>query len=97
MSILNQESFTKALNSTFSIEFPDQTIDLKLVECLDQTSEAMPDFIRFSLLFETQGPFFEQAMYPLEHSELGTNELLLVPVHGDDKGFQYEAIVNYKK
>ncbi len=97
MSLLNKDELVKAVNSNFDIQAEDKTIQLKLIECLDQTSNAMPDYERLSLLFESKGPLLAQASYSLNHPKIGHQELFLVPVHGDDNGFQYEAIINRKK
>jgi hypothetical protein len=49
----------------------------------------------FSLLFHgPQTPFIPQAIYKLQHAELGVLEIFLVPVAKDKDGFQYEAVFN---
>lgn len=96
MSLISQENFRKAQNSNFTIELNDQLFNLKLVECSDHTSNDVPDFERFSLIFESNDPLLQQSTYSLHHAELGVNDLFLVPVHGDDEVFQYEAIINRK-
>lgn len=97
MSTINQDSFRQAVNSYFTIELNDNSTKLKLIECSDQTSNDVPNFERFSLLFESSDSLLEQSTYSLNHPELGSNDLFLVPVHGDDKGYQYEAIINQKR
>jgi len=97
MSQISQDNFRQAINSTFTIELNDQLFNLKLIECSDHTSKDVPDFERFSLLFESNGPLLQQSTYSLHHAELGVNDLFLVPVHGDDDVFQYEAIINMMK
>lgn len=96
MSQISQETFRKVLNSNFSLQHDEQSYQLKLIECSDQTSDAVPDFERFSLIFESTDPLLDQSTYTINHPELGTTDLFLVPVHGDDKGFQYEAVINRK-
>jgi len=97
MSQISQDDFRQALQSNFTVELNDQTFDLQLVECSDHTSEDVPDFERFSLIFESSDPLLLQSTYSLHHSELGVNDLFLVPVHGDDQVVQYEAIINREK
>ena len=97
MSTISQDACRQALNSNFTIKQGDNNTQLTLIECSDQTSNNVPDFERFSLLFESSDSLLEQSTYSLYHAELGSNELFLVPVHGDDNGFQYEAIINRKK
>ncbi len=48
---------------------------------------------QFSVVFacdETE--VFEQGVYQVNHQQLGSFELFLVPVFGDDKGVHYEAV-----
>ena len=51
----------------------------------------------FSLIFEAKGAKLEQGVYTVEHGELGTADLLLVPLHpgevdGKDEDEIYEAV-----
>ncbi len=48
---------------------------------------------QFSVVFSCAEPtVFNQGVYKISHHELGTFELFLVPVFGDDKGVHYEAV-----
>lgn len=94
MPNLNQDLLREALNSQFTIQTEEKPTTLILTECTDQTSPEVPDYERFSLIFESSDPLLEQNTYSLQHQSLGDFDLFLVPVHGDDKGFQYEAIIN---
>ena len=47
----------------------------------------------FSLIFRVPAPDrFEQKIYRMEHSVIGTFELFLVPIGRDSEGYQCEAI-----
>jgi len=49
----------------------------------------------FSLFFHgPQTPFLQQAIYKLQHAELGALEIFLVPIARDKDGFEYEAVFN---
>jgi len=51
--------------------------------------------IQFSMIFTgPQNAPLKQGIYRLDHSELGTLDLFLVPIGSDKNGVQYEAIVN---
>ena len=51
--------------------------------------------IQFSMVFSgPQNAPLKQGIYRLEHGALGTLNLFLVPIGKDQKGVQYEAIVN---
>jgi hypothetical protein len=55
----------------------------------------MPGYESFSLLFQGPAePFLPQAIYPLEHAQLGAFALFLVPVGKNAAGFLYEAVLN---
>jgi hypothetical protein len=47
----------------------------------------------FSLLFQgPQSPVLPQSIYPLEHAELGTLPLFIVPIGREEEGILYQAI-----
>lgn len=49
----------------------------------------------FSLFFQGPlAPYMPQAIYKLQHAELGSLEIFLVPVAKDKDSFQYEAVFN---
>ena len=96
MTTLNQDLFNNSLNTQFSIQHADDTTQLTLIECSSLTSVNVPDYERFSLIFESSDPLLSQATYTLKHPTIGSQDLFLVPIHGDDKCFQYEAVINRK-
>ncbi len=49
----------------------------------------------FSLLFQDEArSSLHQRIYELDHTEMGTFSLFLVPVDADEKGHYYEAVFN---
>ena len=53
---------------------------------------------RFSAFFSGPGDrFLSQNTYSIEHDQMGTFALFLVPVKQDQNGFRYEAVFNYYK
>jgi len=94
---LRLEHFTGCLEDTFRADAGDAgAVDLTLL-----TAEELPSAKRakegerrgFTLTF--RGPRevpLEQAIYPLEHADLGPQGIFLVPVHEDDEGRYYEAV-----
>lgn len=47
----------------------------------------------FSIVFrQASGPILPQAIYRVEHSDIGTFELFLVPIGPDGGGMRYEAV-----
>src|SRR5262245_54115618 len=88
------DTFSSHLNSKFQMHYGDsQTAELELISVTDVGSS--PRQIQFSLIFlapET-APVW-QSIYRLDHDELGTLNLFLVPIGKDRQGVQYEAIIN---
>jgi hypothetical protein len=85
-SELENKKFRVTLNETTSIE-----LEVIAVQDLGTTEKQE----RFSIIF--RGPndiFLHQAIHRLEHEQLGTLELFLVPIGKADEGFEYEAAFN---
>ncbi len=97
---LTEEEFSKHLNTTFHVIFPDGQLDLELDEVKSYAKKAVEHqgMERFSLFF--QGPIqpkLPQYSYTLQHDQMGEFEIFLVPVGRADRGFRYEAVFNYFK
>jgi hypothetical protein len=64
-----------------------------LIEVIDGRSTPRQE--QFSLLFRApQDEPIQQGTYWLEHDQLGSGELFLVPVSKDDNGVCYQAVFN---
>lgn len=92
--ILNLSSFSPHLNTKFRVRANEQSVvETELITAEDMGSTPRQE--RFSLVF--RGPheqFLAQGTYTVEHDEMGTLGLFLVPIARDDDGFQYEAVFN---
>jgi hypothetical protein len=89
-----REQFAEQAGSTFKVTFgPESTVEMRLVEVNERKRDERRD--AFSLLFlaPPETPVC-QNLFAIEHPVLGTMELLLVPVGGDDQGIKYEAVFN---
>jgi hypothetical protein len=96
---LTEAEFSKHVKTKFRIA-TEQLIELELTEVKGYLSKAheQTGMERFSAFF--RGPKnrpLPQQVYSLEHERMGTFELFLVPIGGDDDGFRYEAVFNYFK
>jgi hypothetical protein len=98
---LTQEVFARQLHSKFRVraETP-RPVELELVEVKGWYSQTMEQggMERFSLFFT--GPadiLLPQQSYPLEHEQLGTLDIFLVPVARTEEGLRYEAVFNFFK
>ncbi|MEP6848645.1 MAG: hypothetical protein ABI999_07300 [Acidobacteriota bacterium] len=89
-----KDQFFSELNSQFRARLGDgPAFDLTLVDSHVQLSTASQEC--FTLLF--RAPLDSepvQSIYRLDHENLGTMEIFLVPVKKDDEGLYYEAVFN---
>ena len=87
------ETFSQLSNKKFVMHFGEsQSTELELVNVADVGSSDRQ--IQFSLVFVGRNAPVMQGIYRLEHGELGTFDLFLVPIGMDQNGIQFEAIFN---
>ena len=87
------ETFSQLTNKKFVMHFGEsQSTELELVNVADVGSSDRQ--IQFSLVFVGRNAPVMQGIYRLEHDELGTFDLFLVPIGMDQNGIQFEAIFN---
>jgi hypothetical protein len=101
LETFTRESFASRLNEHFRLELDAARIlDLELVELtsLGAQSAAPPrpgvaPRAPFSVVFRgPRDPVLPQRIYRLQHAEIGTFELFLVPIGRDASGTRYEAV-----
>lgn len=102
MSELTEKSFAQHLNTKFRARAAEgaEPVELELVDVKGYSPGAneQDGMERFSLFL--QGPaeaFLPQNTYALEHEQMGTHELFMVPVARNQQGFRYEIVFNYFK
>jgi hypothetical protein len=95
---LTQKSLSEQLHTKFRLSSaPGQSVEVELVEVTDN-GEVAGQTERFSALFRSSlEQFFQQGTYTLEHEQLGSFELFIVPIRKDEAGFYYEAVFNRVK
>jgi hypothetical protein len=95
---LNYTPFAECLGSAFQLTYGEAaTLSLELQEAQPlRLPEHQPQAREpFSLIFRGPlDPQLPQAIYPLEHGQLGELEIFLVPIKRDAQGMYYEAIFN---
>lgn len=94
---LTSDSFTKYLNTTFSINFTeDLSEEAELVEITaHKTGSNNPELKSFSLIFRTtSSQNHAQGTHRINHSEMPEMFIFLVPIGPDGNGFCYEAVFN---
>ena len=96
LSLLTVSDFRLHMGSGFRL-YADDVLEVELVEVDDVggRSGVAPEGPRapFSVVFlGPRDPVLPQRIYRLEHDELGTLDLFLVPIGRDDAGVRYEAV-----
>ncbi len=96
---LTEKEFSKHVNTKFRVA-GEQPIELELTDVkgyLGKSNE-QTGMERFSAFFRgpADRPLMQQT-YSIEHEQMGTFDLFLVPLSRDESGFRYEAVFNYFK
>lgn len=93
---LTLDDFRPLLDDTFAVHAGEQAAQFRLVSA-QPVGEGRTNGKRapFSLTFQAPPEVRPvQGLYRLEHEELGTLEMFLVPVAGDQQGTDFEAVFN---
>jgi hypothetical protein len=100
---LSKESFAELLNTKFRVlleseDAPEVELELAEVAEFPTLTHSRSDVERFSLYFYGPGDFFlPQSTYRLAHERLGEQDIFLVPVAQEPRGYRYEAVFSYYK
>ncbi len=89
---LTKKSFDPHLGSSFRLHAEDSAVELRLVECRGLSGargRREPFSIVFRAPMDTRLP---QNTYRLEHDEMGSLDLFMVPIGPDSEGMRYEAV-----
>lgn len=94
MTLPNKQQFEQYLNDPFHIKFgTTESYACLLKEVNSTVNKEASHNQQFSVIFSCNDvTAFEQGVYSTTHEKLGEFELFLVPVFGDEKGVQYEAV-----
>jgi hypothetical protein len=89
---LTVDDFERRKDETFTLKIPQLELPLKLSKATRLGESGRPGGA-FALYFlSAPGPFLPQAIYPLEHAELGRLDIFLVPLGPREGGNLYESI-----
>lgn len=90
----NLDTFAGRINTRFRIKQESSDgVELELVEAKDTGST--PRQVQFSIVFRgPHNPQLVQGIYKIEHDEIGTFDLFIVPIRRDQDGMYYEAVFN---
>ena len=95
LHLLQSSDFSPYVGKDFTIRFSETlAAEAKLLEVIDLTAHPNQQRKPFSLLFETRqkNQHYPQAIYTVEHPDLGALAIFLVPVGFGSEGSQYEAV-----
>jgi len=92
--ILHSADFRACLHTPFELASPTgERVPLELAQVQEAINTARIE--SFSLFFRGPlTPVYPQAIYRLQHENLGPVEIFLVPVGPDGDAMQYEAVFN---
>ena len=93
LDTLNYEELSAQVNTKFRLTEMTDPIELELIEAPEP--KITPGQKIFSLVF--LGPkdlLLPQRMYQLDHDQLGSGRLFLVPIGQSEEGVRYEAVFN---
>lgn len=97
LTTLHYEDFARHVNSKFRVQLDaDAMIEMTLINVEDRSPS--PRHEQFALTFKApvDAPP-HQGIYQLEHEQLGSGAIFLVPISKDLSGITYEAIFNRKR
>lgn len=83
------ETFRPLLSQRFELVAGDGRVDLELVDVTESAAPGTERRAQFSIVFSgPPDPILPQAIYGIEHPELGAFDLFLVPIEAG----RYEAV-----
>jgi hypothetical protein len=88
-----KDVFAGLVNSTFRLHTAEGDLAMRLVEF--EEGRASTEYEQFSLIFSAdEGAPPEQGVYHVEHNEVGSFDLFLVPIAANGGGIDYQAVFN---
>jgi hypothetical protein len=97
LDLLHYEDYAAHINSKFSAQCQNgSTIELELTQVEEKSFSPRQE--QFSLTFHAPlGATLEQQIFDLQHEQLGSGLMFLVPIGQDANGISYEAVFNRPK
>jgi hypothetical protein len=97
LAVLQFESFSPHLGSTFELQLGESTIGLTLTQATKAQTQVYPGMVRepFSLIFRSASAVvLPQRIYPFKHASMGALNIFIVPVGREPQGIVYQAVFN---
>jgi hypothetical protein len=92
---LSYGDFKDYLNQSFNITFePNVTLTAELIEATEFKNYSPLERKPFSVVFRTEqkNEYYQQAIFLVDHPDIGEIPLFLTPKGLDNKGMMYEAV-----
>lgn len=97
LDLLHYEDYAPHVNSKFTAQFPNGvTLDLELTKVEEKSPSPRQEQFILTFRGPLNGPR-EQQIFNLEHEQLGSGIMFLVPIGLDANGLIYEAVFNRPK
>lgn len=94
---IRQADFDKHAGETFTVHLETGDPTALTLKEIAPVKIAPKGHESFALIFDgPKEPYLEQKLYKVTHPQLGETAIFLVPVAGDDSGYDYEAVYNIK-
>jgi hypothetical protein len=97
VDVLQFESFSPYLNSTFAVRTGEAKVELVLTQATRAPTSAYPGMARepFSLTFQSASPeVLPQSLYAFDHPAMGQLDIFIVPIGREGGGVVYQAVFN---
>lgn len=97
LETLTHADFAPHVNTKFRMRLPsDAALEIELIQAEEHPSGPHQERFTLSFLAPLEAPI-QQGIYQIEHEQLGTGGLFLVPVSRDESGLSYEAVFNRRR
>ncbi|MEP7336636.1 MAG: hypothetical protein ABI977_02635 [Acidobacteriota bacterium] len=97
LETLTHADFAQHVNTKFRMRLPSDTaLEIELIQAEEYTSAPHQERFTLSFLAPLEAPA-QQGIYQIEHEQLGTGGLFLVPTSRDESGLCYEAVFNRRR
>jgi len=91
---LNAKLMSEQLHSKFKAQM-DSGVPVELELCEVNEPPKVPNLEQFTLVFRgPTAPRLPQKLYRLEHASLGTVQIFMTAIAGNEEGILYEAVFN---
>jgi hypothetical protein len=97
VAVLQFESFSPHLGSTFELQLGESTVDLTLTQAAKTPTQVYPGMVRepFTLVFRSASVVvLPQRIYPFKHPSMGALSIFIVPIGREPQGIVYQAVFN---